>query len=49
MVGLDDKDQALTWLEKAYRERFNRRSSYGPASTLCAPTRDSRTCCAALA
>ena len=22
-VGLDDRDQALTWLEKAYAERFN--------------------------
>jgi tetratricopeptide (TPR) repeat protein len=22
-VGLDDKDQAMTWLEKAYEERFN--------------------------
>ena len=22
-VGLDDKDQAMKWLEKAYAERFN--------------------------
>jgi hypothetical protein len=22
-VGLDDKDQAMAWLEKAYAERFN--------------------------
>jgi hypothetical protein len=22
-VGLDDKDQAMAWLEKAYVERFN--------------------------
>ena len=22
-VGLDEKDQAMTWLEKAYEERFN--------------------------
>jgi hypothetical protein len=23
-AGLEDKDQAFTWLEKAYEERFNR-------------------------
>jgi hypothetical protein len=22
-VGLDDRDQAMAWLEKAYEERFN--------------------------
>jgi drug/metabolite transporter (DMT)-like permease len=48
-VGLDEKDQAMAWLEKAYAERFNPGSSCGRPSTLCAPTRGSRTCCTALA
>jgi hypothetical protein len=48
-VGLDQKDQAMAWLEKAYAERFSPWSSCVPASTHCAPTRGSRICCDALA
>jgi hypothetical protein len=48
-VGLDEKNQAMAWLEKAYAKRFNPGVLLRPAFDQCDPTRGSRTCWAALA
>jgi len=41
-VGLDDRDQAIIWLNRAYEARFTRPSCCGRLSILCGPTPNSK-------
>src|ERR1700731_2073628 len=44
-----DPDQAMTWLEEGWEERFNPASCCGWASILLTPTRAAKILCSALA